>query len=133
MKWACNVEIVIGCKGRQDEPARQASKGHTMNTIPLVTVTVKAADDSKRTFDLPRDGIADASSVRSLNAAAKGGMIVADAADDMRALADACAHSALEAGRDAMSMARTALKNASPLDRAAHLKALLKLRVRRTF
>jgi len=104
-----------------------------MNTLPLVTVTVKAADDTKRSFDLPRDGIADASSVRSLNTAAKGGMIAADAADDLRAIADDCAHSAREAGRNAMSAARATLKSAAPLDRAAHLKALLKLNVRRTF
>lgn len=104
-----------------------------MNTLPLVTVKVKAADGTAREFDLPRDGIAAADAVRAVNGAAKAGMIVAADADEWRAVADADAHSALEHGRAAMSAARHNIAGASPLERAAHLRALLKLRVRRTF
>jgi hypothetical protein len=104
-----------------------------MNTLPLVTVTVKAADGTKRAYDLPRDGIASASAVRGLNGAAKGGLISMDNADHYRTVADKHAHGALEAGRAAMSDMRQSIADASPLECDAMIKAMLKLRVRRTF
>lgn len=99
----------------------------------LITVKFTGVDGVKASADLPRDGLADATTVRSLNAAGKGGMINAEDAKEYRALADFCAHSALEAGRAHMTNLRNTLATMTPVDRANALKAALKLRVSRTF
>lgn len=99
----------------------------------LITITFRGVDGIKTSADLPRDGVADASTVRSINSAGKGGMIGADAAKDYRALADAAAHAALEAGRAHMNAIRGTLATMAPVERANALKAALKLRVSRTF
>lgn len=99
----------------------------------LTTVTFKGVDGNRASVDLPTDGVADASTVRSLNTAARSRMITADAIDDMRAVADACSHAALEHGRNAMSNVRGTLATMSAVDRANTLKGLLKLRATRRF
>ena len=101
--------------------------------MDLVTVTFRGVDGIEASADLPRTGVADATTVRAINAAGKSGMIGADDAKEYRHLADACAHNALEYGRAHMASIRGTLASMTPVERANALKAALKLRVSRTF
>lgn len=106
----------------------------TSPSLALITVSFKGIDGVRTSIDLPRDAVADASSVRAMNTAARNGMIASEHATEFRNLADACSHNALEAGRNQMSAMRAAICGTmSPVERANALRGLLKLRVRRSF
>lgn len=94
----------------------------------LTTVTFKGIDGNRASFDLPTDGVACASSVRSINTMHRNGMIGADSIKEYHDIAVSDSRTALEHGRNVATAIRGTLAGMSPVERANATKAMLKLR-----